>query len=130
MLGPLLDFNRKATQYHVAGHKLQLLAHYYFVTRDAKYLREKEAVWKPVIDFIISSRQKANGLLPKDNYAGDISQQVWSLNSNANAWRGLRDMAAVLDDLGERDRAREFAPKRQRSVRRSSTPWRKASAAM
>src|SRR5207302_640644 len=40
-----------------------------------------------------------------DNYAGDISQQVYSLNSNANCWRGLRDLACVLADLGERDRA-------------------------
>src|SRR5262249_19122083 len=109
MVGPLLDFNRQATRFHVAGHKLQLLAHYYFVTRDAEYLRSKEAVWKPVIDFLVSSRQKDNGLLPRDNYTGDINQQVASLNSTANAWRGLRDMAAVLDDLGERDRARELA---------------------
>src|SRR5439155_5866218 len=39
MVGPLLDFNRQATRYHVAGHKLQLLAHYYRVTRDAEYVR-------------------------------------------------------------------------------------------
>ena len=34
MIGPLLDFNRQATRYHVAGHKLQLLAHNYWITRD------------------------------------------------------------------------------------------------
>src|SRR5262249_39610914 len=39
MVGPLLRFNRQATRFHVAGHKLQLLAHYYWVTRDAAYLR-------------------------------------------------------------------------------------------
>jgi hypothetical protein len=61
-----------------------------------------------VIEFLVFSRQQDKGLLPKDNYAGDISQQVYSLNSNSNAWRGLRDMAAVLDDLGERDRAAEL----------------------
>ena len=109
MVGPLLDFNRQATRYHVAGHKLQLLAHYYWVTRDAEYLREKEAVWKPVVEFIRTSRKTDNGLLPRDNYAGDINQQVYALNSNANCWRGLRDMAAVLDDLGERERAKELA---------------------
>lgn len=107
MVGPLLDFKRQATRYHVAGHKLQLLAHYYWVTRDVEYLREKEPIWKPVMEFIRSSRQK-NGLLPRDNYAGDINQQVLSLNSNANCWRGMRDMAAVLADMGERDRAREL----------------------
>jgi hypothetical protein len=118
MVGPLLDFNREATRFHVAGHKLQLLAHYYWVTRDERYLRDKEPVWKAVVEFITSSRQKENGLLPKDNYAGDIKEQVWSLSSNSNCWRGLRDMAAVLDDLGERDRAA--------ALRKEADDYRKA----
>ena len=101
MVGPLLDFNRHATRFHVAGHKLQLLAHYYWVTRDEDYLREKRPVWEPVVRFIRDSRKTDNGLLPKDNYAGDIKEQVYSLNSNANCWRGLRDMAAVLEDAGD-----------------------------
>jgi hypothetical protein len=109
MVGPLLEFNRQATRFHVAGHKLQLLAHYYWVTRDAEYLRAKEPVWQPVVDFVIRSRQTENGLLPPDNYAGDVSQQVYSLNSNANCWRGLRDMAAALADMGEAERSRALA---------------------
>jgi hypothetical protein len=109
MVGPLLEFDRKDTRFHVAGHKLQLLAHYYWVTRDAAYLREKEPVWGPVIAFVRSSRgQTDNGLLPPDRYAGDIATNVVSLNSNANCWRGLRDMAAVLDDLGRPDAAAEL----------------------
>jgi hypothetical protein len=59
MVGPLLDFNRQATRYHVAGHKLQLLAHYYWITRDRDYLHEKRTVWRPVIDFIRTSRKTA-----------------------------------------------------------------------
>jgi hypothetical protein len=109
MVGPLLAFNRQATRYHVAGHKLQLLAHYYWVTRDREYLRAKEEVWKAAVEFIQTSRKTDNGLLPKDNYAGDINQQVYALNSNANCWRGLRDMAAVLDDMGEHDKAKALA---------------------
>src|SRR5204862_1225218 len=108
MVAPLLDFNRQATRFHVAGLKLQLLAHYYWVTRDADYLREKRPVWEPVVQFIINSRKTDNGLLPKDNYAGDVNTQVYSLNSNASCWRGLRDMAAILEDVGERDRAAEL----------------------
>jgi hypothetical protein len=108
MVGPLLDFNRQATRFHVAGHKLQLLAHYYWVTRDKEYLRENRKRWEPVIEFIRESRKTDNRLLPKDRYAGDIAEQVYSLNSNAACWRGLRDMAAVLDDLGERDKAAEL----------------------
>jgi hypothetical protein len=113
MVGPLLDFQRQATRFHVAGHKLQLLAHYYWVTRDAAYLRAKEPVWQPVVDFIVTSRQAGNGLLPPDRYAGDINQNVYALSSNANCWRGLRDMAAVLADLGERDRANRLVVEAQ-----------------
>jgi hypothetical protein len=109
MVGPLLDFQRQATRFHVAGHKLQLLAHYYWLTRDTAYLWTKEPVWQPVIDFILTSRQETNGLLPPDRYAGDINQNVYALNSNANCWRGLRDMAAVLADMGERERAVRLA---------------------
>jgi hypothetical protein len=105
MVGPLLDFNRQVTRFHVAGHKLQMLAHYYWVTRDRDYLRDSRAKWEPVVEFVRTSRKTDNGLLPKDRYAGDINELVYSLNSNAACWRGLRDMAAVLDDLGEKDTA-------------------------
>lgn len=108
MVGPLLDFNRQATRFHVAGHKLQLLTHYYWVTRDKDGLKELRPKWDPVIAFIRESRKTANGLLPKDRYAGDINEQVFSLNSNAACWRGLRDMAAVLEDLGEKDMVAEL----------------------
>jgi len=118
MIGPLLDFQRQATRFHVAGHKLQLLTHYYWVTRDAEYLREKRGVWEPVASFIRTSRQPEHGLLPKDNYAGDIPQQVWSLSSNSNCWRGLRDLGAVLEDCGEKSLAAE--------LRREATEYRAA----
>jgi hypothetical protein len=108
MVGPLLLFDRKATRFHVAGHKLQLLTHYYRVTRDREYMREQRPVWEPVVRFVRQSRKTDNGLLPKDNYAGDVSQQIYSLNSNANCWRGLRDLAAVLEDTGDRKFAAEL----------------------
>jgi hypothetical protein len=133
MVGPLLDFNRQATRYHVAGHKLQLLAHYYWITRDRDYLHEKRTVWRPVIDFIRTSRKTENGLLPKDRYAGDIAEAVYSLSSNANCWRGLRDMAAVLEDIGEVELAAELKKEAaefrkailaavEKSIRRESSP--------
>ncbi|CAN5241212.1 hypothetical protein BH11PLA2_BH11PLA2_09870 [soil metagenome] len=108
MLGPLLNFDRKATRYHVAGHKLQLLAHYYWVTRDKETIEKTRPKWEPVTKFIRDSRKTENGLLPKDNYAGDVSTQIFSLNSNANCWRGLRDMAAVLEETGDKALAAEL----------------------
>jgi hypothetical protein len=56
MLGPLLDFDRKATRFHVAGHKLQLLAHYYWVTRDTEYIKESRAKWEPVVKSATAAR--------------------------------------------------------------------------
>ncbi|HEX4416058.1 MAG TPA: hypothetical protein VH107_20670, partial [Lacipirellulaceae bacterium] len=108
MLKPLLQFDRKATRFHVAGHKLQLLAYFYWLTRDAATIRADEPLWRPSVELILSSREAKSGLLPKDNYAGDIAEQVYSLNSNANCWRGLRDVAAMLDDMGSHDEAKKL----------------------
>lgn len=105
MVGPLLDFQRHATRFHVCGHKLQLLSDYYWLTRDAAYMREKEAAWTAVVEFILKNREPAAGLMPKDRYAGDIAEPVYSTNSSANSWCGLRDIAAVMDDLGQKDEA-------------------------
>jgi hypothetical protein len=107
-LKPLLKFDREATRFHVAGHKLQLLAFYYWLTRDSDTIRANESLWRPSVELILASREPKSGLLPKDNYAGDIPQKVYSLNSNASCWRGLRDVAAMLDDMGERDEARKL----------------------
>jgi hypothetical protein len=108
MLKPLLEFNRKDTRFHVAGHKLQLLAYFYWLTRDAQTVRNYEPLWRPSVDLILMSRESETGLLPKDRYAGDIAEQVYSLNSNANCWRGLRDVAAMLADMGEEKEAKRL----------------------
>ena len=108
MLKPLLEFDREATRFHVAGHKLQLLAYFYWLTRDADTVRAYEPLWRPSVELILTSRERGTGLLPKDNYAGDINTKVYSLNSNANCWRGLRDVAAMLDDMGETEQARRL----------------------
>ncbi|HEX6961603.1 MAG TPA: hypothetical protein VF175_07030, partial [Lacipirellula sp.] len=105
MMRPLLEFNRHDTRFHVAGHKLQLLAHFYWLTRDAETVRAYESLWRPALELILTSREPQMGLLPKDRYAGDITQQVYSLNSNANCWRALRDMAAMFQDMGIGDEA-------------------------
>jgi len=108
MLKPLLEFDRRATRFHVAGQKLQLLAHFYWLTRDAETIRTFEPLWRPSVELILNSREADTGLLPKDNYAGDISTQVYSLNSNANCWRGLRDVAAMLGDMGSQEEAKKL----------------------
>ncbi len=109
MTNPLLRYEQTGLDYHNAAFKLQLLCHIYWLTRDAAYIRSRREVWRPSLDRILNARQSADGLLPQENYAGDIATKVSSLNSNANAWRGLRDMAAVLHDIGEPDEAQKLA---------------------
>jgi hypothetical protein len=87
---------------------LQLLAYFYWLSRDAKTVRAYEPLWRQAVELILNSRVRETGLLPKDNYAGDIKTQVYSLNSNANCWRGLRDVAAMLDDMGDGDEAKKL----------------------
>ena len=108
MLKTMLEFNRKETRFHVAGQKLQLLAYFYWLTRDAATIRALEPQWQPSVDLILNSRESESGLLPKDRYAGDIATQVYSLNSNANCWRGLHDLAAVLEEIGSKDEAKKL----------------------
>ena len=47
----------KDTRFHVAGHKLQLLAYFYWMTRDANTVRDYEPLWRPPVDLILTSRE-------------------------------------------------------------------------
>ncbi len=107
MIVPLLDFTRKGLEYHQAGHKLQLLVHYYRVTGDRAFLREMQPRWEKELALILKGRTNEHGLFPRERYCGDVPTPIYSLNSNAKCWRALRDFAAVLTETGEPDRARE-----------------------
>lgn len=102
MIPPLLDYGANSgLQFHDAAFKLQLLAHYYWLTRDAGFVRAQKPRWLPAVSKLIASRESSSGLLRREHHSGDNAMNVYSLNSNANAWRGLRDIAAVLEDIGE-----------------------------
>lgn len=105
MLKSMLNFNREDTQFHVAGQKLQLLSFFYWLTHDAKTIRALEPLWHQSVDLILKNRETESGLLPPDRYAGDIPTKVYSLNSNANCWKGLHNLAAVLEDMGSNNEA-------------------------
>ena len=106
---PIMKYTRKGLEYHQAALKLQMLAHYYFLTRDAEFVRSMRAIpsegrksgWAPELDLLLTGREQKSGLFPPEKYAGDIEEHVYSLNSNANGWRALRDMSVVLDEIGE-----------------------------
>jgi hypothetical protein len=101
VMPPLFRFTRKNLEYHQAGFKLQMLAHYYFLTRDAEFVRQMRPLWEKELNVILSGREQASGLFPPEKYAGDLPQKVPSLNSNSNAWRALRDLSIVLEDMSK-----------------------------
>jgi hypothetical protein len=103
-----LDFTRKGLEFHQAGHKLQLMAHLREFTRDDAFIREMRPRWEKEVRLILNSRTNAEGLFPREQYCGDIATPVYSLNSNAKSWRALRDFAATLDAMGERDEAKRL----------------------
>ena len=109
MLPPLFVYTRKNLEFHQAAFKLQTLAHYFRITRDHAWLEQHRDLWQKEIAVIVEGRERDTGMLPREKYCGDIETKVYSLNSNANSWRALRDMALVLDDLGEGAAAKTLA---------------------
>jgi hypothetical protein len=96
--------------YAAQGHfgiafNLQLLALYYRLTGDADLVRHFRSLWEDQVRDVISHLDSATGLLPREPYCNDIGTKVFNLTSDANLWRGLRDMASVLAELQEHEAA-------------------------
>jgi hypothetical protein len=106
---PIFVYRRKNIEFHDGAYKLEGLAHYYFVTRDAELVHKTRDLWQREVDAIVKSRDAVTGLLPREKYCSDIDTPVVSVVANANCWRGLRDMGLVLDDLGETEEAQKLA---------------------
>ena len=60
-------------------------------------------------------------MFPREKYAGDVDTRVYSLNSNANCWRALRDMSVVLRRAGRHRAGGEARGDGRRSTARSSS---------
>jgi hypothetical protein len=106
---PIFKYRRGNIEFHDGAYKLEGLAHYYFITHDAELVRKTRDLWQREIDLIVKSRDKATGLLPREKYCSDIDTPVVSVVANANCWRGLRDMALVLEDIGDTEQAEKLA---------------------
>jgi hypothetical protein len=106
---PLFVYRRPNIGYHDGAFKLRVLADTYFITRDRELIRKTRPLWQKEIDLILGARDPATGLLPREKYCSDIDTRIHSTNANANCWRGLRDMALVLDDVGERAQGQRLA---------------------
>ncbi len=125
LMVPLFDFTRKGLEYHQAGFKLNDICRYYWQTRDAAVLQElrswskpeqyrtspKETIsgWESEARRLDERRTGPHGLFPLEQYCGDISTPVQTLNANSKAWRALRDLATVLGEVGEGTEAEHYA---------------------
>jgi hypothetical protein len=133
LIGPLLEFTRRGLEYHQAGFKILNVCRLYWQTRDAAMVRGLRPHWEKEALRLVAGRTGPHGLYPAERYTGDISTPAQAVNVNAHAWRALRDLGAVLADIGEgADATRyaavaaEFRPTVQAaiaaSVRRETTP--------
>jgi hypothetical protein len=105
---PLLPYTQENLDFHDAAFKLQMLAHYYALSGDADFVRAQRTHWQRELNVILKNRGSTNGLLPREAYCGDIATPVYSLNSNANCWRALRDWGWILQELGENAQAAQL----------------------
>lgn len=108
MTPPLLDFTRKNMEFHQAALKLSLLARLYWLTHDADFIRQMRPRWEKEVTLILNGRAE-NGLLPREKYCGDIDTMVYSLNSNSNCWRALRDFSVVVKESGDAELATKMS---------------------
>jgi hypothetical protein len=109
LLEPLFDFTRKGLEQHQAGFKLNDISRYYWQTRDAATVHALRPRWEKEARLLVETRTGPHGLFPPERYAGDISTPAQSVNVNANAWRALRDLSAVLAEIGETTEAARYA---------------------
>ncbi len=149
LLVPMLDFVRKGLEFHQAGFKINDVCRYYWQTRDTDAFKEfrswqkparyatspKESIsgWDVEAKRLDKNRTGEHGLYPKEQYCGDIHTPVQTLNANSKAWRALRDLSAVLDEVGDETEAQHYADVArefrktvltaiEKSVNRSTTP--------
>ena len=100
-LVPLLEFTRKGLEYHQAGLKLNDVCRLYWQTRDAPYVTSLRPRWSAEVQRILDGRSGTHGLFPQEQYCGDIKTPVHSLSAVAKAWRAVRDLSAVLEDMDD-----------------------------
>jgi len=109
LMVPLFDFTRKGLELHQAGFKINNAVQYYWHTRDAAAVKELRPRWEKEARRLVENRTAEHGLFPKEQYCGDIHTPVQSVNVNAKAWRALRDLSAVLAEVGDQAEADAYA---------------------
>ena len=75
-----------------AAEHLHLVNQFYHITRDAEFVRETFPQWGADVFNTWAQRDATTGLLPKERYNYDIPDLSFTLHSNANYWRQVRDL--------------------------------------
>jgi hypothetical protein len=121
------SFTRAPTPYPhwKMGERLLASALFARLYPDDPFLRQA----RPVLSGYVAALARAlepNGLLARERYSSDIPDSVYGLHSQAVVWQGLRELAAVWAESGERSlaaRARSLATRlgvgTRRALRRS-----------
>jgi hypothetical protein len=86
-----------------------MLAKCYRLHPDPEYVKALEPMWQKEIAIILKGREPGSGMLPKEQYCGDVHTFVYSLNSNANCWRALRDMSVLCAETSRTEQAQQLA---------------------
>jgi hypothetical protein len=111
----LMDFTqggRKGFDTLFMGIKLWAAANYYKRTRDQEFIDKYTPTFaKWAETFAQQIAADPNGLLQKENWAGDIGGPTYALSYNQGyGFAGLRDMAHVWSLSGHDDLAKQYAP--------------------
>lgn len=99
---PILDYplSDDGIGLHVCANRLELAAYYYALSGDAEFIRKNKDRLTEVADYLLRHRDPVTGLV-MDGYGFDLSgEKVVNLNTNSNGWRGVRDLAVTLREVG------------------------------
>lgn len=92
------------------GTKLAAAAGYTWFTGDDSLVRNHLDRLVGYMRTMKEQRAKdPEGLLPPERWAWDIPDPIYGLHSLSWAWRGIRDMARVLSELGYEELGDEYA---------------------
>ncbi|MDY7009430.1 MAG: hypothetical protein SVV80_01575 [Planctomycetota bacterium] len=88
-------------EYHSNASLLSAYAKYHWLYRDVEFIEKNITRILDGCEMIVEGRAKTEyGILPKEDYCGDIFDKMCSLSANAQSWRALRDSAVLLEMLG------------------------------
>jgi len=91
------------------GFKLSSAVMHFYLTGDASIIEKGLDVYLGYLtDFERQQGADPFGMLTPERRAYDIPDYVYGLHSQAVAWRGMRDMAQVLVELGHYDSGKRF----------------------